>query len=84
MDVLRKFSKIAIKKLKLYKTKQNKTNCVIISGPISKRKCVIMSGPTKCVIISSPFSIHPNGPISKREINKYINNQKKKKKKRKA
>ena len=67
MVVLRKFSKIVIKKLILYKTKQNKTKCVIISGPISKRKCVIMSGPTKCIIISSPFSIHPNGPISKRE-----------------
>ena len=59
MVVLRKFSKIAIKKLKLYKTKKKK----------KKTKCVIMSGPTKCVITSSPFSIHPNGPISKREKN---------------
>ena len=29
-----------------------------------KKKSVIISGPTKCVIISNPFSIHPNGPIS--------------------
>ena len=38
-----------------------------------KKKSVIISGPTKCVIISNPFSIHPDGPIS----------EKKKKKKRK-
>ena len=25
-----------------------------------KKKSVIISGPTKCVIISNPFSIHPN------------------------
>ena len=28
-----------------------------------KKKSVIISGPTKCVIISNLFSIHPNGPI---------------------
>ena len=28
-----------------------------------KKKSVIISGPTKCVIISNPFSIHQNGPI---------------------
>ena len=39
-----------------------------------KKKSVIISGPTKCVIISNPFSIHPNGPISEEE-------EKKKKKK---
>ena len=48
-----------------FKKKKNKTKCVIISGPIFERKCVI---------ISNPFSIHPNGPISKREKKLKIKN----------
>ena len=40
-----------------------------------KKKSVIISGPTKCVIISNPFSIHPNGPIFGKKKNNNNNNQ---------